>query len=114
MLSYAPEDEDELAAWWAEREPAQLIAGLQVPYHRFQGLPDHALGERTAAAAAMLHAAEQAPLLRYNMEDLDPKNATAAFIREHAIDGGINPDASVVGDGVLWWLGVEPGAYAWD
>ncbi|MCK6503654.1 alpha/beta hydrolase [Myxococcota bacterium] len=112
--SYVPEDPDEALAWWAEREPAQLIAGVTAPYHRFQGLPDHALGERTAAAAAMLNAADQAAVLRYNMADLDPRDATAAYIREHAIDGGIDPDDSVVGDAVLWWLGVEPGQYAWD
>ena len=112
--AYVPEDPVEAEAWWAEREPAQLIADIQVPYHRFQGLPDHALGERTVHAAAMLKAADQSPLLRYNLEDLDPQDATAAFIRENAVDGGIDPDASVVGSAVLWWLGVEPGDGAWE
>jgi len=101
-----PDDPASADAWWAEREPAQLIAELTQPYHRFQGLPDHALGYRTMHATNMLHSAQQASMLRYNNATILPEDVSPSFVREGAISGGISADDPQVGDGVLWFLGV--------
>ncbi len=98
---WLPEDPAEVEAFWAEREPAQLIAGLQRPYLRFQGLPDHALGSRTAHAAAMLKNASLAPALRYNEEPVTVEQVSAGYVRDHAIRDGIDPESLRVGEALL-------------
>lgn len=62
----AAELEGDPDAWWAEREPAGLIGPVDVPYHRLQGLPDHALGVYVSHAVAMVEGATEAPERRYN------------------------------------------------
>jgi len=97
----SPEDPVEALAWWAEREPAQLVVGVQRPYHRFQGLPDHALGGRTAHAAAMLKAASQAPELRYNEVEVVSQEITAGYVRDNAIREGLDPESSGINRAIL-------------
>lgn len=63
-----PTDPD---AWWAEREPAGLIGGVRVPYHRLQGLPDHALGNYVAHAVAMVDGATAAPERRFDGQPVE-------------------------------------------
>ncbi len=101
---YALVDADDPQGWWAEREPAQLIVDVTAPYHRFQALPDHALGERTAHAAAMLDAAGQAEELRYNGSVVQHDDIDVVYVREHAIDGGMDPDDPIVTDAILAYL----------
>jgi len=102
-----PSDPDQALAWWSEREPAQLTAGVQVPYFRFQGLPDHALGSRTAAAGAMLKGAVLSPELTYNGQVVTQDQVTPAFIRAAAIGGGVDPDSEQVSQALLGFLGAE-------
>lgn len=54
--------------WWAEREPAGLIPAVTTEYHRLQGLPDHALGERIDHTVAMVDGAISASAVYYNEE----------------------------------------------
>ncbi|RME23534.1 MAG: hypothetical protein D6798_13325, partial [Deltaproteobacteria bacterium] len=93
-------DPDDPEQWWAEREPAGLVGGVTVPYHRFQGLPDHALGPRTLHAAAMLENAVQASALYYNGAAVDRDEISAGFVRDHALDGALDPDDPIVVDAV--------------
>ncbi len=96
-----PSDPEE---WWAEREPAGLIGGVLVPYHRFQGLPDHALGPRTLHAAAMLENATAAASLSYNGQPVDRAEIDAGFVRDNVLDGALDPDDPMVVDAVSTWL----------
>jgi len=89
--------------WWAERSAAELIDAVTVPYHRVQGLPDHALGTYMGHAEALLNAATSAPEVTCNTQDITPP-ITEDEIRELAFKPGLSEDdaeARVVALGLL-------------
>lgn len=115
-LAWAPElnqerfaevvDPQDPEAWWAEREPAGLIGTVTSRYHRIQGIPDHALGERTLHAVAMLSGAVMAEETVYNGIPMAPEEATPEFVRDNAITSGevVDPDDWIVTEAVLDYL----------
>jgi pimeloyl-ACP methyl ester carboxylesterase len=83
------------AAWWAEREPAALVAGLTLPYHRVQGLPDHALDNYMGHAVAMLEQALPTTAVFLNEQPLTTP-LTEEEVKERAVHPGIDAsDAQV-------------------
>lgn len=113
-LEYAPDanlarfeallPEDGAEAWWEAREPARLITTVAAPYHRFQGIPDHALGERTLHAVAMLEAAGDSAELRYNGRVVEREEVTPTMVQEEALPGVLDPNGEEVLEGVLDYL----------
>lgn len=96
-----PDDPELALAWWAEREPAGLIGGLIRPYHRYQGLPDHALGDHTGHAADMLSSAVAAPELWYNGARVYADEIVPSEVRDDAIEGGIEPEGQDLTQAIL-------------
>ena len=92
-------DIDDLDAWWSEREPAAFIGDVPVPYHRMQGIPDHAL-DYLQHAVAMVNGAVSAPVVTYNGEVV-----TAALTGDEAaalaVGGGLDHESALVTDEIL-------------
>ena len=76
-------------AWWAEREPAGLMAQVRTPYHRLQGIPDHALGSYLGHAGAMLDASVAVPERTYNGTVIDGLPVASDTVRELAVGGSL-------------------------
>ena len=99
LRAYA-EQVDDTAAWWDAREPAGLIGGVTVPYWRFQGLPDHALGGRIAHTFACIDSAAAVPEVTYNGRPLSLPTTTEK-LTTGAVDGGLEPDDSLLTSALL-------------
>lgn len=90
---------DDPEAWWAEREPAGFMGGVIVPYHRLQGVPDHALNW-LGNAVAMVNEATAAPSVRYN--DVEVGDVfTVEEAAGEAVQGGLDPKSDTVTDAIL-------------
>ncbi len=77
-------------AWLTERSPAAHIAEMTTPYHRLQGVNDHAL-DTLAAAAELLNAAIASDQLRLNGKPvLTP--ITEDEVHDQAFGGAFDPD----------------------
>lgn len=98
-LADASEDPD---AWFDDRSPARWVNQTTTPYHRLQGLPDHALGPRVAHAAAMLAGGTEPHL---NGQPA-PMPADEEWIQAQAIPGGLSYDGAdaipIVRDALGW------------
>ena len=92
------------ATFYAERSPLGFIGEVSVPYHRVQGLPDHALQAYTAHAAAMVDGAVASPEVRYNGELVEIPLGPEA-VKEGAIEGGVDAEGE-------WVSGAIEGALA--
>ena len=93
-------DEEDPDAWWGQREPAGFMSEITTPYHRLQGLPDHALGTYIGHARAMLDNATSADELLYNGEHVStPFDEDDA--RDNAIAGGLDPTDDTVTDTII-------------
>ena len=93
------EDSGDVDAWFAEREPAGLVGDVAVPYHRMQGIPDHAL-DYLQAAVAMVNGATGSPRVSYNgVVQTDPLTEDEAY--DGAYDGGLDPDGDTLRAEVL-------------
>lgn len=90
-------------AWWAEREPAGFITETRVPYHRLQGLPDHALGTRLVHALAMVSGGEEAQLNSIAA----PQDVSEDWIRDRVVSGGLSYDGEDAIAGVRAALSLE-------
>lgn len=83
---------DDPSAWFMERSPAGFIGEVRAPYHRLQGMPDHAL-DSMSAAAAMLNGAVSSPEVTLNGAVVSAE-MSAAEIQDAAIGGGVDPGGS--------------------
>ena len=87
------------SAWFLERSPAAFIGEVDVPYHRLQGIPDHAL-DSMEAAVAMLNGATASPLVTLNGEPVT-SDLSATEIQEAAIGGGVDPSGDWATEQIL-------------
>jgi pimeloyl-ACP methyl ester carboxylesterase len=90
----------DVEAWWAEREPAGMIAGVEAAYVRIQGIPDHAQGDYIGHARAMVDNASSAASIHFNDVELEPPIGED-LARELAIDGGVESGAYFVTEQLL-------------
>ncbi len=95
LAAAAPDPE----AWWAAREPANFVAEVAVPYHRFQGIPDHALGEYVDHARTLIDLSGAASV-RFNEAAVEPPiGEDQAWTL--AVDGGLEPDDPLITDALV-------------
>jgi len=93
------DETDDPSAWMDERSPAAYVGDVTVPYHRLQGIPDHAL-DYMAAAVAMIDGATASPRVTLNGEEVSGE-LSDADVRERAIAGGIEPTGDYATEAVL-------------
>lgn len=94
---------DDPSAWMDERSPGAYIGDIDVPYHRIQGVPDHALSY-LAAAVSMLNGATASPEVRLNGEVLT-EEITEVEVKDRAIEGGLEPSSDYATQAVLAGFG---------
>jgi len=86
--------------WWEERTPVLYMESVTVPYHRLQGVPDHALGDYVDHARAMLDHSTATSIRTYNGDNVELPIGDVNT-REMAVDGGINPESREVAEAIL-------------